>query len=64
MQNLVLGEAKSFQNKIHVSVRVKPLTQSESQQEKNRFWQVINDQTITQTQTKEQYIFGKISLIC
>eukprot|EP00347_Sterkiella_histriomuscorum_P020283 403338399 len=60
MQNLVLIESKGFQNKIHVSVRMKPLTQAESIYEKNHFWQVINDQTIAQQQTKEQYSFDRV----
>ena len=46
------------QNRIHVFVRVKPLSFKEKLFDKNRLWQVT-DKTVTNTLSKETYTFGK-----
>ena len=47
-------------NSINVFVRVKPLSEAEKGIEKNRQWQLINDdKAILHTYTREMFTFGK-----
>ena len=46
-------------NKIHVSVRLKPLCPSEEGSDRNSQWQVVNGNQIRHRFTKETYTFGK-----
>lgn len=49
-----------MESKINVAVRIKPLSTAESQQEKNRMWQKISDNTLMFIRTKEMFAFDHV----
>ena len=50
-----------MESKINVTVRIKPLNESEKSQEgKNVVWQQIGDSTVFNTRTKEMFSFDNV----
>lgn len=51
-------------NSINVFVRVKPLSESERGMDKNKQWQIINDdKCILHKYTREMFTFGKNDMV-
>lgn len=48
------------ESKINVSVRIKPLSEAEQQNEKNRLWTVLGDGTVMNLKTKEMFSFDNV----
>ena len=49
-----------MESKINVSLRIKPLSKTESLHEKNHLWSKISDNTIMNKRTKEVYSFDNV----
>lgn len=49
-----------MESKINVAVRIKPLSAAESQQEKNRMWSKVSDNTLMFQRTKEMFAFDHV----
>jgi len=49
-----------MERKINVSLRIKPLLQSEIHNERNHLWAMLSDTAITNKRTKESYHFDKV----
>lgn len=56
------SSSTSNSSRINVSVRIKPLSETEKIQERNKYWQVINNSgAVMHKHTKETFAFGKKS---
>lgn len=56
----VVSNAGAIANSIQVFVRVKPLNEGDKKMDKNKQWQIINeDRCIMHSYTREMYAFGK-----
>ena len=49
-----------MESKINVTVRMKPLSGQESQNDKNRMWQKVSDNTLMFQRTKEMFSFDHV----
>jgi centromeric protein E len=49
-----------MESKINVTVRIKPLSKIESSQEKNKFWNHVNETMVMNRRTKESFTFDKV----
>ena len=49
-----------MESKINVTVRVKPLSETEKAQEKNHIWSQVSDNTIINVKTKELFTFDAV----
>jgi len=49
-----------MESKINVTVRIKPLNAVDSQQDKNRMWQKVSENTLMFTRTKEMFTFDHV----
>ena len=49
-----------MESKINVSLRIKPLSKTESLHEKNHLWSKISDNSVMNKRTKEVFQFDKV----
>ena len=49
-----------MESKINVSLRIKPLSKTESLHEKNHLWSKISDNSLMNKRTKEVYTFDQV----
>jgi len=49
-----------MESKINVSVRMKPLSEAESCNEKNHVWQKVGENTVLNQRTKEMFTFDSV----
>jgi hypothetical protein len=49
-----------MESKINVTVRVKPLSDTERANEKNHIWSQVSDNTIINVKTKELFTFDSV----
>mgnify|MGYP001598331090 CR=1 FL=1 len=49
-----------MESKINVTVRIKPLSEAESNLEKNHMWTLLSDNTLMNTRTKEMFSFDHV----
>jgi hypothetical protein len=49
-----------MESKINVAVRIKPLSAAEIQQDKNRMWSKVSDNTLMFQRTKEMFAFDHV----
>jgi centromeric protein E len=49
-----------MESKINVTVRIKPLSDSEKGQEKNHLWNLVGENTLMNVRTKEMFTFDNI----
>ena len=49
-----------MESKINVSVRIKPLAESEKNLEKNQLWNKLSDNTLMNIRSKEMFSFDNV----
>ena len=49
-----------MESKINVSVRIKPLAETERNLEKNQLWSKLGENTLMNTRTKEMFSFDNV----
>jgi hypothetical protein len=49
-----------MESKINVTVRIKPLSETERKEEKNHLWQQIGDTTLMNIRTKEVFTYDTV----
>jgi hypothetical protein len=49
-----------MESKINVTVRVKPLSETERANDKNHIWSQVSDNTIINVKTKELFTFDSV----